>query len=87
MSPEARFRSIESELLTVDVIVGSCRTDVLAGESSTKNVNCSSPGISVEGSHIVPDGEVGQVSVCLSCEQDVSGIGFDFTRSNRIVSK
>jgi hypothetical protein len=59
----------------------------LAGESSSKNVNCSSPGLAVEGADVIPDWEVGKDTISLPGEEDISWVLFDFTSSDWIVAK
>lgn len=49
--------------------------DVLTGEPSADDVNVSPPRSTVEGSHIVPHGELGEHSVPLSGKQDAPGVG------------
>ncbi len=63
-----------------DSLVAVCcagRADVLAGESSADDIDKPSPRLSVEGSHIVPDRELGQDSVSLPLEQHLSAVRFN----------
>lgn len=60
----------EAGTLTFDSRPSAGGADVLAGEAPGDEVNSSTPGLPVEGSHIVPDWEPGQDAVPLSLEQD-----------------
>ena len=61
--------------------------NVLAGESAAHDIDKTSPGPSVEGSHIVPDGELWQDSVSLALEQDLSAVRFNLDSTDADMSE
>jgi len=70
LRPETRSCTVESFAFP------GC-ADVLAGEPAGNDVNASAPWLAVEGAHIIPDGELGKVSVSLPGKE----------HSPRVVSK
>jgi hypothetical protein len=67
----------QSTSLAFDSRAISCCADVLAWETAANNVHPSSPGLSVEGSHVIPDREPWKDSIPLSLKQDAAGVRFD----------
>jgi len=49
-------------------------TDVLAREAARNDIHKASPGLSVEGSHVVPDREGFEASIVLSGHEHPSGV-------------
>lgn len=66
--PEARFSAIQSGAFT-------CWADILTGEASANNVNCSAVVLSIDSSHISQVGDFGPV-----LGQDFTGIRLDFSK-------
>jgi hypothetical protein len=65
--PESAFCAIKS-------FACPCHADVLARESASDDVHQSTPWLSIEGSHIVPDREGIEASVILSGHEDTAGV-------------
>jgi hypothetical protein len=63
------------------------RADVLAGKSSTDDIDASSPRPSVEGVHVVPDREPREDSISLSGEENFSAVGINLDSADGNVSK
>jgi hypothetical protein len=55
----------------------SSRTDILAGKPARYHVNNASPGASVEGTNIIPNGERWQVPFILSLHESSSAVGVE----------
>ncbi len=58
----------ESRTLAGKSFTATRRADVLAGKSTRDNVNCTTPGLPVEGADVIPDRELRQVSISLTGE-------------------
>jgi hypothetical protein len=87
VSPQARALTFNSTMFAVDVVVTSGRACVLAGEPTAHNVNESAPGLTVEGTHVVPDRELWQDSVSLSLQQDFSAVRFNLDSTDAGMSE
>jgi hypothetical protein len=48
--------------------------DKLAGDTGVEHVNESAPWLPIEGSHVIPDGELGQDSVALALQEDLPAV-------------
>jgi hypothetical protein len=59
----------------------------LAGKAARNHVNNSLPGVSVEGTNIVPNGERWQVSFILALHESSGAKGVDFHGANGSPSK
>jgi hypothetical protein len=59
----------------------------LAGKAARNHVNNSLPGVSVEGTNIVPNGERWQVSFILALHESSGAKGVDFHGTDWIPSK
>lgn len=75
----------------VAVVVGSALpagdAERLAGETGRDDIHNSTPRLTVEGSHVVPDGERRQRPVFLSSHEYFSAVRVDFNRAHDSVSK
>jgi hypothetical protein len=56
----------QSASLSVEAVTLSGNADVLAREASGDDIDVSAPWLPVEGSHVIPDGKMGEHSVALS---------------------
>src|SRR5262245_9952096 len=52
----------------------SAGADVLAREAAANDIDAPPPGGSVEGAHVIPDGEPGQQSVPLPLQEDAAAV-------------
>jgi hypothetical protein len=68
----------ESGALTIEPVSVASDGDVLAREAARHDIHQTAPRSSVEGSHIVPDWEGGQVAVVLSGHEDGASVWLDF---------
>jgi hypothetical protein len=68
----------ESAPLAVDSGVLSGDADVLAGKPARNHVNNASPGPSVEGTNIIPNGERWQVAFILALHESSGAVGIEF---------
>jgi hypothetical protein len=68
----------KSRTLAIQTAASSCKRDVLAGETTIYDVDCSSPRVAAKRSDVVPDRSLGQLSIGHAREQDGLGISFDF---------
>jgi hypothetical protein len=64
-----------------------CLADILAGKASTDDVNFSSPGDTIKRSDVIPDRESWEISISLSCEQDLAAIGINFNSTDGAPAK
>ena len=79
LANDSRLFFPESASRPFDSFSGAvCGTDVLTRESARNDIHQSTPGLTVEGSHVVPDGERFEASIVLSGEQDAPGVVVDF---------
>jgi hypothetical protein len=77
----------QSASLSVKSVTFSGNADVLAREASGNNIDVSAPRLPVEGSHVIPDGEGGEHSVPLPCEQDGTRVGSKLNSADGAPSK
>lgn len=75
--------SPESRSLAVEPIAGSGWANVLAREAARHDIHQTAPWSSVEGSHIVPDGEWFEASIVLSGEEHAACVCVDFDSADR----
>jgi len=68
----------EAGAFAVDACALAGAADVLTGEPACDDVDSTPPRSPVEGAHVVPDGEAGEVSVSLAGEEDASAVGIKF---------
>jgi hypothetical protein len=71
----------------VDSLSFASRADVLAWEATADDIDRAAPGLAVKGPDIVPDREVGQVSVSLAGEQHAAGVGIKLNSATGAPSK
>jgi hypothetical protein len=77
LKPKATALASDASLLAVDVVVRPSGRNVLAGESSANDANVSAPWLSIESSDVIPDWKLGQDSVALPLEENLSGVTFN----------
>jgi hypothetical protein len=74
-------------LLSFDACSFPGRANVLAREPTADDIDNPAPRLSVEGSDIIPDGELWQDSVSLPLEQDFSTVRFNLDSTHTSMSE
>ena len=87
LANHSRHLAPEPGAFAVDACALAGAADVLTGEPARDDVNASSPRSPVEGAHVVPDGEAGEVSVSLACEEDASAVGIKLDSADGAVAE
>jgi hypothetical protein len=77
----------EAGALAVNACASTCAADVLAGEAGADDIDISCPGAAVESSHVVPDREGWQHSVCLAAQEHGSAEGINFNSADGAPAK
>ena len=77
----------QSTTFVLESLTLSGRRHSLAGKAPRDDVNFSFPGVAVEGPDVIPDGEEGQASVCLSGEEDAPAVGINLNSADGYVSE
>jgi hypothetical protein len=77
LANDAEHLEPESRAVSGETSAASRAGDVLAGEASRNNVNCSAPRRAVERADVVPDGEWIEVSVSLALSEHALTVGVD----------
>jgi len=70
-----RHLAPEPGAFAVDACALAGAADVLTGEPARNDVDSPAPRSPVEGTHVIPDGEAGEVSVSLAGEEDAAAVG------------
>jgi len=79
-SPKAGTLAAQSSAL-------SGAANVLTREPSAHNVNESAPRLAVEGSHVIPDGKLGQNAIALSLQEDFAAVRFNLDSTDAGMSE